>query len=81
MARTAQNVSTVRYLPESVVTNAELTERFTALGRPTVIDRLASSTGIMQRFYARTPGRRRTLPCRQQKRPSIGRDANRKTSI
>jgi 3-oxoacyl-[acyl-carrier-protein] synthase-3 len=33
-------------------TNAELTERFTALGRPTVIDRLANSSGILQRFYA-----------------------------
>jgi hypothetical protein len=52
MARTAQIVSTARYLPERAVTNAELTERFAALGRPTVIDRLASSTGIMQRFYA-----------------------------
>ena len=52
MARTAQIVSTARYLPERAVTNAELRERFAALGRPTVIDRLASSTGIMQRFYA-----------------------------
>jgi 3-oxoacyl-[acyl-carrier-protein] synthase-3 len=52
MARTAQIVSTARYLPERAVTNAELTKRFAALGRPTVIDRLASSTGIMQRFYA-----------------------------
>ena len=32
--------------------NAELTERFAALGRPTVIDRLANSTGITQRCYA-----------------------------
>ena len=47
-ARTAQNVSTVRYLPESVVTNAELTERFTALGRPTVIDGLAGE----RRYHA-----------------------------
>ena len=52
MARIAQIVSTARYLPEHAVTNAELTERFTVLGRPTVIDRLANSTGIMQRFYA-----------------------------
>ena len=52
MARIAQIVSTARYLPERTVTNAELTERFTALGRPTVIDRLANSTGILQRFYA-----------------------------
>ena len=51
MARIAQIVSTARYLPEHVVTNAELTARFTALGKPTVIDRLAASTGITQRFY------------------------------
>jgi hypothetical protein len=38
-------------LPEHVVTNAELTARFTALGKPTVIDRLACSTGITNRFY------------------------------
>src|SRR6476661_2393761 len=52
MARIAQIVSTARYLPEHAVTNAKLTERFTVLGRPTVIDRLANSTGILQRFYA-----------------------------
>jgi 3-oxoacyl-[acyl-carrier-protein] synthase III len=52
MARIAQIVSTARYLPEHAVTNAELTERFSALGRPTVIDRLANSTGILRRFYA-----------------------------
>jgi 3-oxoacyl-[acyl-carrier-protein] synthase-3 len=51
MARIAQIVSTARCLPEHVVTNAELTARFTALGKPTVIDRLAASTGITQRFY------------------------------
>jgi 3-oxoacyl-[acyl-carrier-protein] synthase-3 len=52
MVRTAQIVSTARYLPEHAVTNAKLTARFTALGRPTVIDRLGASTGITQRFYA-----------------------------
>src|SRR6476661_8075196 len=51
MARIAQIVSTARYLPEHVVTNAELTAHFTALGKPTVIDRLAASTGITQRFH------------------------------
>ena len=51
MARIAQIVSTARYSPERAVTNAELTKRFTVLGRPTVIDRLAASTGITQRFY------------------------------
>jgi 3-oxoacyl-[acyl-carrier-protein] synthase-3 len=52
VARVAQIVSTARYLPAHVVTNAELTARFTALGRPTVIDRLGASSGITQRFYA-----------------------------
>ncbi len=51
MARFAQIISTARYSPERVVTNAELTTRFTALGKPTVIDRLAASTGITKRFY------------------------------
>jgi 3-oxoacyl-[acyl-carrier-protein] synthase-3 len=51
VTRTAQIVSTARYLPEQPITNAELTTRFTALGKPTVIDRLAASTGITQRFY------------------------------
>ena len=50
MARIAQIVSTARHLPERVVTNADLTARFTALGKPTVIDRLAASTGITKRF-------------------------------
>jgi 3-oxoacyl-[acyl-carrier-protein] synthase-3 len=52
VVRFAQIVSTARYLPEHAVTNAELSERFTALGRPTVIDKLGDSTGITQRFYA-----------------------------
>jgi 3-oxoacyl-[acyl-carrier-protein] synthase III len=51
MSRIAQIVSTARYLPEHVVTNAELTARFTALGKPTVIDKLAARSGITQRFY------------------------------
>jgi 3-oxoacyl-[acyl-carrier-protein] synthase-3 len=52
MIRIAQIVATARYLPELVMTNAELTARFAALGRPHVIDKLAASTGINQRFYA-----------------------------
>jgi 3-oxoacyl-[acyl-carrier-protein] synthase III len=52
MARIAQIVSTARYLPDRVVPNAELAERFAALGRPGTIERLAGSTGINQRFYA-----------------------------
>jgi 3-oxoacyl-[acyl-carrier-protein] synthase-3 len=51
MARVGQIISTARYLPEHVVTNAELTTRFTALGKPTVVDKLAASSGITQRFY------------------------------
>jgi 3-oxoacyl-[acyl-carrier-protein] synthase III len=52
MARIAQIVSTARYVPERLVSNAELTERFTALGDPTVIDKFAAVTKIEQRFYA-----------------------------
>jgi 3-oxoacyl-[acyl-carrier-protein] synthase III len=51
MARIAQIISTARCLPEHLVTNAELTARFTALGRPHVIDKLVNSTGIGKRFY------------------------------
>ena len=51
MARIAQIVSTARYLPERAVTNAELTERFAALGFPTVVGKFEVSTGITQRFY------------------------------
>ena len=36
MARIAQIISTARYLPEHLVTNAELTARFTALGKRTM---------------------------------------------
>jgi 3-oxoacyl-[acyl-carrier-protein] synthase III len=52
MARIGQIVSTARFSPERVVTNAELTQRFTALGNPTVVDRLAATSGITKRFYA-----------------------------
>jgi 3-oxoacyl-[acyl-carrier-protein] synthase-3 len=52
MPRIAQIVSTARYLPERCVTNAELTARFTALGNPLVIDKLAEASGIVKRFYA-----------------------------
>ena len=52
MARIAQIVSTARCLPEHIVTNAELTARFAALGRPDVINKLAGRTGINQRSYA-----------------------------
>jgi 3-oxoacyl-[acyl-carrier-protein] synthase III len=52
MARIAQIVSTARYVPERVVTDAELKARFAALGDPDIIDKYARGTGIMQRFYA-----------------------------
>ena len=52
MPRIAQIVSTARYLPKREVPNAELAARFAALGRPHVIDKLATSTGINRRFYA-----------------------------
>ena len=51
MPRIAHIVSTARYLPEHVVTNAELAAHFTALGDPNVIDKFATHTGITQRFY------------------------------
>ena len=52
MARIAQIVSTARYLPERLVTNAELAARFAAQGDPAVIDKFAATTGINQRYYA-----------------------------
>lgn len=52
MPRIANIISTAHYLPERKVTNAELNERFTALGNPEVIGKFAESTGINQRFYA-----------------------------
>src|ERR1700733_8458475 len=81
MARIAQITSTPRYLPERTVTNAELTERFTALGRPTVIDRLANSTGIMQRFYAPDSWATSDLAVPAAKEALKRADANPKTSI
>ena len=44
-------ISRPRDLPERAVTNAELTTRFAALGNPTVVDKLAASTGVTRRFY------------------------------
>ena len=52
MSSVAQIVSSARYVPDRVVTNAELADRFAALGRPDVVDRLARTTGIAKRFYA-----------------------------
>ncbi|TCS39118.1 3-oxoacyl-[acyl-carrier-protein] synthase-3 [Paucimonas lemoignei] len=52
MPRIANIISTAHYLPAHKITNAELNERFTALGKPDVIGKFAESTGITQRFYA-----------------------------
>ena len=52
MTRTAQIISTARYVPERRVSNDELTARFAALGIPDVINKFGASTGITQRFYA-----------------------------
>lgn len=51
MPRIAHIVSTARYLPEHVVTNAELAARFMTRGDPNIIDEFAEHTGITQRFY------------------------------
>lgn len=52
MTRTAQIVSTARYLPERKITNAELLERFEPLGAGDLIRRFSATSGIEQRFYA-----------------------------
>ena len=51
MPRVAQIISNARYLHEHVATNAELTARFDALGKPTGIEKLAARKGITQRFF------------------------------
>ena len=81
MARIAQIISTARYSPEHAVTNAELTARFTALGRPTVVERLAASTGITKRFYVPDDWVTSDLALPAAKRPSNGPAANPKTLI
>lgn len=52
MARIASIISTAHYLPERLVTNADLNQHFTALGMPDVVKKLTDSTGILQRYYA-----------------------------
>jgi 3-oxoacyl-[acyl-carrier-protein] synthase-3 len=52
MTRTAQIVSTARYVPERRVTNEDMTARFTKLGIPDVINKFGAASGITQRFYA-----------------------------
>ena len=62
MARIAQIISTARYLPEHLVTNAELTARFTALGKPHVIDKLGQSPASASASTCPTTGGRREPP-------------------
>ena len=50
MARIAQIVSTARYLPERVITNAHLASRLAAGGNASLIDKFAAATGIPQRY-------------------------------
>jgi len=52
MARIAQIVSTARYLPERVLSNADLIQRLAPLGYSDVIKKFEESSGITQRFYA-----------------------------
>ncbi|MGA3140993.1 MAG: hypothetical protein ABSD09_19275 [Xanthobacteraceae bacterium] len=80
MARVGQIISTARYLPEHVVTNAELTTRFTALGKPTVVDKLAASSGITQRFYVPDDWATSDLALPAAKEALNARDANPKMS-
>ncbi|GAB4569121.1 MAG: ketoacyl-ACP synthase III [Haliangiales bacterium] len=50
--RIARIASTGSYRPTHEVTNDALRARFSALGKPEVIDKFESRTGIMTRFYA-----------------------------
>ncbi len=52
MSRAASLIATGRYLPERLVTNDELRQRFAALGKDDVIERFEASSGIRQRWYA-----------------------------
>lgn len=52
MPRIANIVSTASYLPDRLVTNEELNQRFSALGLPDIVGKFYESTGIRQRYYA-----------------------------
>ena len=56
MARIAQIVSTARYLPQHAVTNPELTARFAALGKPTVIAGLPRARASPNASTSQTTG-------------------------
>ncbi|MDR9433210.1 MAG: ketoacyl-ACP synthase III [Spiribacter sp.] len=55
MSRTATVVATGRCLPERLVSNDELRERFARHERPELIDRFEENSGIKQRYWA-APG-------------------------
>lgn len=52
MTRIANVIGTGHYIPERLVTNADLNEHFVKLDNPEVIGKFEKSTGIMQRYYA-----------------------------
>lgn len=52
MSRAASLIATGRYLPERLVTNDELRQRFAALGKDDLIERFEAASGIRQRWYA-----------------------------
>ncbi|MBA1146774.1 ketoacyl-ACP synthase III [Ectothiorhodospiraceae bacterium WFHF3C12] len=52
MTRIANIISTGHYVPERLISNADLKARFTDLGMPEVVDKLEASSGILQRYYA-----------------------------
>ncbi|MDR9480004.1 MAG: ketoacyl-ACP synthase III [Spiribacter sp.] len=54
MTDTATVVATGRYLPERLVTNAELRERFASQDQGELIDRFADNSGIEQRYWAQS---------------------------
>ncbi|MCK8515305.1 ketoacyl-ACP synthase III [Methylonatrum kenyense] len=45
-------IAAAHYVPERLVSNAELNARFAALGKPEVIGKFEASSGILQRWYA-----------------------------
>ncbi len=52
MTRTASLIATGIRRPERIVTNAELRERFAAIGKAELIERFEQTSGIRQRAYA-----------------------------
>ncbi len=50
MARIAQIISTARYVPEHVITNAHLAKRLAPRGNAGLFEKFAAATGILQRY-------------------------------